>query len=128
MASVKNQDICLETVGIIKESNQSSSSIQGQYKKHGPIYLVPLFVYLGSTARTVKKLHEAALSNDKISGFFTDEGKHAKRYFYLENVNPRYTIAEYNMHKTGQTPTCINKDASVCKLHQPHQPPMVSFF
>lgn len=88
-----------------------------------------MLVYVGSTAKTVSELHSSADISDKISGYFMDYGNsESTRYFYLQNVNPKFTETEYNLLKAGQTPAGIRPDAVVCLLHQPHQPPMVCSF
>lgn len=95
---------------------------------HGPVYLVPLHIFLGSTVGAVKTLHDNAKESDRISGFYDDggfPGLHHERYFYLENK----ILTEHDQNFILQRKELPNKYFSkgVCMLYQPHQPPMVQF-
>ncbi len=97
-------------------------NLDNEIAVHGPVSLVPFDVFLGSTLRTVQDLHKAASTNDKISGFYVDNGVVGKqRCFYLENVTPSFTHIEQ-----AQPSVNLGTGNTVCILHQPHQPPMVS--
>lgn len=71
----------------------------------------------------VVNLHQAADVNDKVSGFYVDNGESGhQRYFYLQNITPELTEIG-----RGITQSNLNKEATICILHQPHQPPIVGF-
>ncbi len=95
---------------------------------HGPVYLVGLHAFLGSTAGTVRKLYESLPESDKVSGFYHDggiAGVQNLRYFYL--ANKCFTDDEQQLLIMQKIVPNDRLETNVCVLYQPHQPPMVKY-